>query len=168
MNNEDYWKIYGAQKEWIKFADTKAIAFIAIIGVLFNFIYKINDQINCLSNTNILKLTYFLSIALLSISLILSVCCLIPRTSETNPKDKNIIYYKAVNDNFKNETEYYNAVIKVKNFEEQINIQNYQLAKVATKKYLIVKWSLRLFKFGFIAILIFTILITFGVSFHVL
>ena len=28
--NEDLWKIYEANKEWIKFADTKAIAFIAI------------------------------------------------------------------------------------------------------------------------------------------
>ena len=162
------WKIYDANKEWIKFADTKAIAFIAIIGVLFNFIYKINNQILCLSNYNILKIIYSISIILLTLSLISSVCCLIPRTSKTNTENKNIIYYKAINDNFNNENEYYNSVKKVKNFEEQLSTQNYQLAKVATKKYKIVKCSLILFKLGFIAILIFTIFLTFGVSFNVI
>lgn len=167
MSNKDYWKIYDANKEWIKFADTKAIAFTAIIGVIFNFIYTVNKQIVCLSNYNTLKIIYFISIILLTSSLILSVCCLIPRTSKTT-ENKNIIYYKSINDNFNNEYEYYNAVKKVKDFDEQINSQNYQLGKVATKKYCIVKWSLILFKLGFIAILIFTICLTFGVSFNVI
>lgn len=160
---KNLWKIYDANKEWIKFADTKAIAFIAIIGVLFNFIYKINEQIICLSNYNILKITYFISIILLASSLILSVCCLIPRTSKTT-ENKNIIYYKSITDNFNDGREYYDAVKKVENLNEQLSIQNYQLAKVASKKYGIVKCSLILFKLGFIAILIFTILLTLGVS----
>ena len=52
---ENLWKIYEANKEWIKFADTKAIAFIAIIGVIFNVLYKIADEIISLSNYNLIK-----------------------------------------------------------------------------------------------------------------
>ena len=41
---EKLWKIYEVNKEWIKFADTKAIAFIAIIGVIFNILFKVTDE----------------------------------------------------------------------------------------------------------------------------
>ena len=165
---DDYWKIYNTNKEWIKFADTKAIAFMAIIGVIFNFVYKINEDILCLNNYNILKIVYFTSIALLSISLLLSIYCLIPRTSKTDTEDNNIIYYKAINDNFENEEKYYETVQNVKDFKKQLNIQNYQLATVAVKKYSIVKLSLIFFAGGFIAISIFVILLTLGVSFNVI
>lgn len=152
---EDLWKIYEANKEWIKFADTKAIAFIAIIGVLFNFLYSIKDKFLCLSKYHIFKILYFASFVLLAISLLCSVYCLLPRTSKTDIVEKNVIYYKAINDNFKDEKEYYDAVKCSKDgFEEQLSVQNYQLAKVATKKYSIVKVSLILFSLGFIAILI--------------
>ena len=42
---DDLWKIYNANKDWIKFSDTKAIAFIAIIGILFNVLFNIIDEI---------------------------------------------------------------------------------------------------------------------------
>lgn len=47
VNNmkEDLWKIYDANKEWIKFADAKAIAFIAIIGVIFSIFYGICGEL---------------------------------------------------------------------------------------------------------------------------
>lgn len=152
---EHLWKIYEANKEWIKFADTKAIAFIAIIGVLFNFLYSIKDKFLFLSNFHFFKILYFASFVLLAISLLCSVYCLLPRTSKTDIVDNNVIYYKAINDNFKDEKEYYNAVKCSKDsFEEQLSAQNYQLAKVATKKYSIVKVSLILFSLGFLAILI--------------
>ena len=83
-----------ANKEWIKFADTKAIAFIAIIGVLFNFLYSIKDKFLCLSNYHIFKILYFASFVLLAISLLCSVYCLLPRTSKTDIVEKNVIYYK--------------------------------------------------------------------------
>lgn len=152
---ENLWKIYEANKEWIKFADTKAIAFIAIIGVLFNFLYSIKDKFICLSNYHIFKILYFGSFGLLALSLLCSVYCLLPRTSRTDIVDNNVIYYNAINDNFKDEKEYYNAIKDAKkNFGEQLSIQNYQLAKVATKKYSIVRVSLILFSLGFLAILI--------------
>ena len=152
---ENLWKIYETNKEWIKFADTKAIAFIAIIGVLFNFLYTIKDKFLCLSNYHIFKILYFASFGLLALSLLCSVFCLLPRTSKTDIVDNNVIYYKAINDNFKDEKEYYNAIKDAKNnFEEQLSVQNYQLAKVASKKYSIVKVSLILFSLGFLAILI--------------
>ena len=45
MDDTDLWKIYDVNKEWIKFADTKSIAFIAIIGVIFNILFTIADKI---------------------------------------------------------------------------------------------------------------------------
>ena len=61
MENDDLWKIYEANKEWIKFADTKAIAFIAIIGVIFNILYKIGSCV-IYSRNIFLYISYFGSI----------------------------------------------------------------------------------------------------------
>jgi hypothetical protein len=161
---EKLWKIYEVNKEWIKFADTKAIAFIAIIGVIFNILFKVTDEIVSLSNYNIVKILYGISIFLLSISLLLSVCCLCPRTSKTDTVDKkNVIYYKSINDNFENENDYFSELKESDaNFDEQLSAQIYQLAKVATKKYCIVKWSLRLFAISFVLIIILMTLLKIG------
>ena len=159
---ENLWKIYNANKEWIKFADTKAIAFIAIIGVIFNIFFSIKDEIIKLSNCNIVKILYIVSIVLLSFSLLFSIYCLMPRTSKTEEEKSTIIYYKSITDNFKSEKEYYEAVKNVKNFEEELSGQNYQLANVATKKYSIVKISLILFALGVLILLIFIINLIMG------
>ena len=165
---DNLWKIYDANKEWIKFADTKAIAFIAIIGILFNILFNVADEILILNNYNIVKILYVISIVLLSVSLLFSVCCLCPRTSKTDIVDNNVIYYKAINDNFKNEKEYYNAVKDAEDcFDKHLSLQNYQLAKVATTKYSIVKWSLILFAAGFMVIIILMVLLKMGWSFDV-
>jgi len=165
---EDLWKIYDANKEWIKFADTKAIAFIAIIGVLFNGLYKIADEIISLSNYNIVKILYCASIVLLVGSLLLSVYCLLPRTSKTEGTDVNLIYYKSINDNFDSEEKYCDAINDENiNFKGQLCVQNYQLASVAMTKYSIVKLSLILFAAGFVLIIIFMFLLKMGWSFDV-
>lgn len=165
---ENLWKIYEANKEWIKFADTKAIAFIAIIGVIFNVLYKIADEIISLSNYNIVKILYGVSIVLLVVSLLLSVYCLLPRTSKTDGDDVNLIYYKSINDNFDSEEKYCDAINNENiNFKGQLCVQNYQLASVATTKYSIVKWSLILFAAGFVLIIIFMFLLKMGWSFDV-
>ena len=164
---EDLWKIYGANKEWIKFADTKAIAFIAIIGVIFNIFFSIKDEIIKLNNFNIVKMFYFASIVLLSLSLLFSIYCLIPRTSKTEDEKFNVIYFKGITDNFKNQNEYCDAIKKIDDFEEKVCGQNYQLANVATEKYSIVKWSLILFALGFSILLMFIICLIMGWSFNV-
>lgn len=165
---ENLWKIYEANKEWIKFADTKAIAFIAIIGVIFNVLYKIADEIISLSNYNIVKILYGVSIVLFVVSLLLSVYCLLPRTSKTDGDDVNLIYYKSINDNFDSEEKYCDAINNENiNFKGQLCVQNYQLASVATTKYSIVKWSLILFAAGFVLIIIFMFLLKMGWSFDV-
>ena len=49
-----------------------------------------------------------------------------------------------------NENDYFSELKESDaNFDEQLSAQIYQLAKVATKKYCIVKWSLRLFAISF-------------------
>lgn len=160
---DDLWKIYNANKDWIKFSDTKAIAFIAIIGILFNVLFNIIDEIIILSNFNIIKILYFISIGLLSFSLLFSICCLCPRTGRHDRVDNNVIYYETINNDFKNEKEYYDAVKdSFCDFEEQLCAQNYQLAKIATIKYSFVKWALILFAFGFILIILLMILLKVG------
>ena len=160
---DNLWKIYNANKEWIKFADTKAIAFIAIIVILFNILFNMIDEILILSNLNIVKILYVISIVALSSSLLLSICCLFPRTGGNDMADNNVIYYKAINDNFKNEKEYYAAVKdSCCGFDEQLSAQNYQLAKVATTKYSIVKWALILFAISFALIVILLVLLKMG------
>ncbi|WP_295114537.1 Pycsar system effector family protein [uncultured Methanobrevibacter sp.] len=160
---DDLWKIYDANKEWIKFADTKAIAFIAIIGVIFNIFYRICDELFSLENANIIKVLFILGIVLLLISLVLSVISMFPRSSKAN---KNIIYYKSVNDNFDNEEEYYNEIkISENSLCKQLSYQNYQLSVVATKKYLIVKYVLITFVIGFVLSTICVLLFKVGVIF---
>ena len=160
---DDLWKIYDANKEWIKFADTKAIAFIAIIGVIFNIFYRICDELFSLENANIIKVLFILGIVLLFISLVLSVISMFPRSSKAN---KNIIYYKSVNDNFDNEEEYYNEIkISENSLCKQLSYQNYQLSVVATKKYLIVKYVLITFVIGFVLSTICVLLFKVGVIF---
>lgn len=160
---DDLWKIYDANKEWIKFADTKAIAFIAIIGVIFNIFYRICDELFSLENANIIKVLFILGIVLLLISLVLSVISMFPRSSKAN---KNIIYYKSVNDNFDNEEEYYNEIKISENSScKQLSYQNYQLSVVATKKYLIVKYVLITFVIGFVLSTICVLLFKVGVIF---
>ena len=72
---------------------------------------------------------------LLSVSLLLSVCCLCPRTSKTDTVDKkNVIYYKSINDNFENENDYFSELKESDaNFDEQLSAQIYQLAKLQLK-----------------------------------
>ena len=160
---DDLWKIYDANKEWIKFADTKSIAFIAIIGVIFNIFYRICDELFSLENANIIKVLFILGIVLLLISLVLSVISMFPRSSKAN---KNIIYYKSVNDNFDNEEEYYNEIkISENSLCKQLSYQNYQLSVVATKKYLIVKYVLITFVIGFVLSTICVLLFKVGVIF---
>lgn len=160
---DDLWKIYDANKEWIKFADTKAIAFIAIIGVIFNIFYRICNELFSLENANIIKVLFILGIVLLLISLVLSVISMFPRSSKAN---KNIIYYKSVNDNFDNEEEYYNEIkISENSLCKQLSYQNYQLSVVATKKYLIVKYVLITFVIGFVLSTICVLLFKVGVIF---
>ena len=160
---DDLWKIYDANKEWIKFADTKAIAFIAIIGVIFNIFYRICDELFSLKNANIIKVLFILGIVLLLISLVLSVISMFPRSSKAN---KNIIYYKSVNDNFDNEEEYYNEIkISENSLCKQLSYQNYQLSVVATKKYHIVKYVLITFVIGFVLSTICVLLFKVGVIF---
>lgn len=164
MEDEDLWKIYDANKEWIKFADTKAIAFIAIIGVIFNILYNISGYILCLSNYNIIKILYISSIILLFLSLIFSLCCLLPRKSEV--KNKNIIYYESIN-NFNNKEEYHNEIVTINNLTQDLTSQIYQLANVASKKYCTVKKALILFGIGILLILALFLLLSLGWSFNV-
>lgn len=161
--NEDLWKIYEANKEWIKFADTKAIAFIAIIGVIFNIFYGICDELFSLKNANNIKLLFIMGVVFLLISLVFSVISMFPRSSKVN---KNIIYYKSVNDNFDSEEEYYNEIkISKNNLCKQLSYQNYQLSVVATKKYRIVKCVLITFVIGFVLSTICVLLFKIGVIF---
>ena len=98
----------------------------------------------------------------------LSVYCLLPRTSKTDGDDVNLIYYKSINDNFDSEEKYCDAINNENiNFKGQLCVQNYQLARVATTKYSIVKWSLILFAAGFVLIIIFMFLLKMGWSFDV-
>lgn len=157
MKNEDLWKIYDANKEWIKFADTKAIAFIAIIGVIFNILYKMGSCV-IYSQNIFLYISYFGSIICLIISLFCSINCLSPRKSKTK---KNIIYYESIYDNFKNEDEYHNEIVDA-NINKHLSSQVYQLAKVAHKKYGIVKKSLIFFGFGIVLIILFFSIIWLG------
>lgn len=165
MKDEYLWKIYDANKEWIKFADTKAIAFIAIIGVIFNVLYNMKSFVFCLENNNIIKIFYIFSIVFLFLSLILSVCCLIPRKSEV--KDKNIIYYESISKNFSNEEEYHSEIKNKKNYTSHLISQIYQLANVASDKYCTVKISLILFSFGIFVFVLFLLFSCLGWSFNV-
>lgn len=157
MEKKDLWTIYDENKEWIKFADAKAIAFIAVIGVIFNILYSIKDYVYC-TDSLMIKAGYSLTFIFLSLSLFCSVICLIPRTSKS---DKNIIYYKAINDNFSNEKEYVNETKNIgeDSLNNQLSIEIYQLAKVANKKYKIINCSLKLFCVGILTFLIFSILL---------
>ncbi|WP_427831892.1 Pycsar system effector family protein [Methanobrevibacter intestini] len=154
MDDTDLWKIYDVNKEWIKFADTKSIAFIAIIGVIFNILFTIADKILILNNYNIIKILFVGFVVFLFISLLLSVCCLMPRTSKT---DGNVIYYKSIADNFNDEQDYCDTLKSIDNdeFKTQLSSQVYQLAIVANRKYSIVKWALRFFGGGIILFLLF-------------
>ena len=157
MENDDLWKIYEANKEWIKFADTKAIAFIAIIGVIFNILYKIGSCV-IYSRNIFLYISYFGSILCLIFSLFFSIYCIFPRKSETK---KNIIYYESICVNFKNENQYHNEIVDA-NINKQLSSQVYQLAKVAHKKYCIVKKSLIFFGLGIGLIIMFFSIIWLG------
>lgn len=163
--DENLWKIYDANKEWIKFADTKAIAFIAIIGVIFNILTNIGSRIIILDNYNIIKILYIISIIFLSISLLLSICCLMPQKSEV--KKRNIIYYESISTNFRNGMEYQKEIEDIENFTPHLSSQIYKLAKVASGKYFIVKISLILFGLGILSILLFFLFLFLGWSFNV-
>ena len=153
---EDLWKIYDTNKEWVKFAESKAIGFIVIIGVVLNiFFNNIKDDFMCLSNYNIFKWLYLISLIFFLISLFCLIYCLIPKNTKTGSEKRNVIYYKSINDNFKNENDYYHhAINHSEDFKENLCTQIYQLAKVATNKYSIVKLALISFLFGIIILIL--------------
>ena len=160
---KDYWEIYDSIESSIKFADTKAIAFIGIIGILLNFFQKQLMEVLTLPATNSLKILCIISIFSLISSLILSILCLYPRKSDET--DKNAFYYKSIAKNF-SEKEYckYLHEIPNKTFNEQLNVQIYQLATVCDEKYKYVKYSLRLFIIGIGLLILLLILLYFNIS----
>ena len=153
---KDYWQIYNAIESSIKFADTKAISFIGIIGILLTLFQKQLVNILILPPTNPIKILSIISIALLLGSIICSILCLYPRKSDET--EKNAFYYKSIAKNF-DEKRYckYLYELPSETFDKQIGMQIYQLATVCDKKYRYVKWSLRFFISG-IAFLILLIL----------
>jgi hypothetical protein len=152
---KDYWQIYNAIESSIKFADTKAMSFIGIIGIILTILQKRLVDILKLPPTNSIKILCVISVVLLIGSVICSILCLYPQKSKT---EKNAFYYKSIAKNFDEERycEYLNEISN-ETFDKQLSIQIYQLATVCDKKYKFVKWSLWFFISGiaFLILLLF-------------
>ncbi|MEE0942221.1 MAG: DUF5706 domain-containing protein [Methanobrevibacter sp.] len=164
---EDYWKIYHLTESWIKFADTKAIAFLGIIGIILTIFIKNFKIFSELPITNTIKLLSLISVGLLIISVFFSILCLYPQKSDKI--EKNAFYYNAISHNFKQDSYgKYLDELNEETFYNQLSVQIFQLASVCDKKYCYVEKSLKFFIWGGVVLFILLLCLYFNISFDLM
>ncbi len=160
---ESLWKTYDTINNWIRFSDTKAVAIIAIFGVIISFLSSNITDVKYFILTAGQGILLIIGIGVICASLSMSFCirCLTPRLKVKVPS--SLIFFAHVAKNFENPDDYEKSVKETFKDEEQmitqIANQVWANSKVAQQKYNNVVCSIRFFccslVFSFIGICIF-------------
>lgn len=145
---EALWKTYDTVNEWIRFSDTKAVAILAVNGVLAGFIFSNLKEIWLVLSAQPAILTVLIvSIFTCSASVLFCICCLAPTLKVDG--ESSLIFFDHVAKNYEKAGEYEAAILqKFKDDSEvveQVASQIWANSKVASKKYDAVMWSTRFF-----------------------
>jgi len=145
--------------EWLRFAETKAVLIITILGIILTVIYtNANDVYIALS---ISKFQIIFSVFTgVSFFLTLLFCFLTINPKLKNILSKSVIYFGSIK-NYKDFTEYNDSLNKIteNEYKEMLAEQIYINSKIAWSKFVNIGWAIRCFSamvlFAFIQVLIY-------------
>lgn len=132
--------------DWTKFADAKAGAVLVVLGLMVS---------NALSNAgrlhsayeldgwlgNFISIFFWCSMIAATLSVTLTVMSLFPRVK---PKTKSIAYFGTIADQ-SSASKYLRQLKKmdISTLEEQLANQNWEVSRIAQKKYQLIMWAYR-------------------------
>ena len=103
------WEIYRLVNEWVRFADAKATAILAINGVILAVIgASINDLKGLLIDQPLVLWLVVFALSFLLVSIVLALASLLPITSSS--KIKSSIFFGAIAQDYDKPTDYQVAV----------------------------------------------------------
>lgn len=149
--NEKLWASLDRTVEWVKYAESKAIAILAIHGITFGFFLSLASE-----KAEIIKSSVWL-IAILGIAVLVTLVslffcfrCLNPRLKLTGGISP--IYFGSIAHAFKSSTEYASFFKEAMSTEEKITHevagQVFVNSQVAWRKFADVGWAMRFLTFS--------------------
>ncbi|MFW5700775.1 MAG: Pycsar system effector family protein [Cyclobacteriaceae bacterium] len=155
--NDKYWNILQYNNEWLRYSETKASVLLTVYGIIITIIYSnANEVFEAINETSLfLYSSVFYGLTSI-ISIFFSFMCINPRLKNENPS--SIIYFGHIakkNKNFSDYSQYSKTIIDNDDkFREQIVEQIFATSGIAWKKFVNVTWSIRLFVFSVIILLV--------------
>jgi len=154
---ENLWKTYEAINQFIRFADTKATAILAVNGVIAGFYFSNTGTVQTILEQKPLA---FIPLAVAMTSIVISVVfcayCIIPRLKMN--KSNCLIFFFDIAKNYPTARDYEKAIkeeISDEKIEKYLADQIWVNSKIAVKKYLAVDLSTILFVVTVIASIVF-------------
>lgn len=142
---ENLWNTHKAISELIRFADTKAIAILAVNGVVAGF-YSSNISLvqTVLEQHSIACIPLVSAMVFILLSTISAAYCVIPRLGT---KKGSLTFFRDIAGNYKSATDYENAIQKATSgrFRTDLAHQIWAISKVASTKYCAVSFSISFF-----------------------
>jgi len=143
--SENLWKTYQAISELIRLADTKAIAILAVNGVIAGlYSSNISSIQTILERSPIAVLPLVIAMGFVLISAGFAMFCVIPRLGT---KKNSLIFFGDITDNYKSATEYEKDVKKATGDKIKTDLahQIWINSDIASKKYCYVWYSIFFF-----------------------
>lgn len=142
MKNDDLWKIHSNVLDSVKVTDYKALTIFGVVGILSTFyisVFKLDKPDFFKSDISLTLLLssgfFFLLSILISISAIFSNLKII-YTKKSN------LFFKDISDN-EDVNSYLNSFNSSYNLDTDLKTQIFANAKIATKKHILLQWSIR-------------------------
>jgi hypothetical protein len=150
---ENLWKTLESINELIRFADAKATAVLAMDGVVAGFYFSNTGAVQAvLKQQTIAVIPLIVAVALVLISLVFSVYCIIPRLKMN--KSNCLIFFCDIASSYES-AKAYETAIKDEMTEGKIDThiadQVWATSKIAVKKYEAASYSIIFFMFAIFA-----------------
>ena len=154
---ENLWKTYEAINQFIRFADTKATAILAVNGVIAGFYFSnIGTIQTILEQKPIAFMPLAVAMASVVISVVFSAYCIIPRLKMN--KSNCLIFFYDIAKNYPTASDYEKAIkeeISDEKIDKYLADQIWANSKIAVKKYNAVDLSIVFFVVTVIASIVF-------------
>lgn len=139
---EFLWRVHNYTNEYIRFADTKAVAIIAWAGALIGAMFSKNAQLHFLdgklwsSSTSLVAWATLLAYVLLAAAFGVAVFVLTPRLTrgDNSPQPNELIYWESIRQ-FKSAGDYLDAVTNAGDEVRCVGSHLYVLAGISRRKY---------------------------------
>lgn len=153
MKREDLWKLHSLTTDWIKAADSKAILIVAVMSIIATISTNIkNESLQTLLNNSFTG-TILLSSAIYTLISILSAIISLFSQTTFHKKNKSHIFFNDVS-KFLNADDYKKAIQTDYDLDDDLISQVHILSLIATRKHMLLQWSVAFLGFSILFITI--------------